>query len=61
MKFYLASLFLALMFALLATASKLPKKSVVVSYPKDTPDHVVEQAMEGIRKAGGYITHEYSK
>ncbi|KAF2097602.1 hypothetical protein NA57DRAFT_77855 [Rhizodiscina lignyota] len=60
MKFQLTSLFLVLLFALLATAAKAPKKSVLITYPKDTPEHILDQAKEGIKKAGGYITHEYN-
>jgi hypothetical protein len=36
-----------------------PQKAVIVSYPDNTPDSVVEQAMEAIKAAGGFITHEY--
>ncbi|TGO66619.1 hypothetical protein BOTNAR_0057g00020 [Botryotinia narcissicola] len=42
----------------LSTAA--PQKSVIVSYPDDTPNDVVQQAMDAIKKAGGTITHEYN-
>ncbi|KAL4900038.1 hypothetical protein BDW74DRAFT_162584 [Aspergillus multicolor] len=35
-------------------------KSFLVTYPKDTPDAVVDSAKASVRKAGGVITHEYS-
>ncbi|KAI9374544.1 hypothetical protein BJX61DRAFT_540668 [Aspergillus egyptiacus] len=34
--------------------------SVLVTYPKDTPDSVIESAKDSIKEAGGTITHEYS-
>jgi hypothetical protein len=36
-----------------------PQKAVIVTYPEDTPDHVLNKAMEAIEAAGGMITHEY--
>ena len=47
--------------ALVAVASAVtqPQKSYIVSYPKDTPDRVVQQAMDAIEAAGGIITHKY--
>ncbi|KAF2711001.1 hypothetical protein K504DRAFT_466028 [Pleomassaria siparia CBS 279.74] len=35
-------------------------KSVIISYPNDTPQSVVDEAMESIEKAGGKITHKYN-
>ena len=62
MKFQLSSILLFLLFALLATAraAKAPKKSILVTYPNETPEHILEQAKDAIRKTGGFITHEYS-
>ncbi|KAF2002511.1 hypothetical protein P154DRAFT_488535 [Amniculicola lignicola CBS 123094] len=37
-----------------------PLKSVIISYPNDTPQSVVDQAMESIKAAGGEITHIYN-
>lgn len=51
----LATLFLAV----IATQTAQPQKSVIVSYPADTPDSVLSQAKEAILQAGGFITHEY--
>ncbi|KAK4186034.1 hypothetical protein QBC35DRAFT_502270 [Podospora australis] len=36
------------------------QKSVLITYPSETPDHVVEQAKKAIVDAGGVITHEYT-
>jgi hypothetical protein len=36
-----------------------PQKAVIVTYPEDTPNSVIEKAMEAIQEAGGMITHEY--
>ncbi|OTB04869.1 hypothetical protein M426DRAFT_148779 [Hypoxylon sp. CI-4A] len=35
------------------------QKSVIVSFPSDTTDDIVNRAKDDIRKAGGVITHEY--
>jgi hypothetical protein len=48
---------LALVTAALAVTQ--PQKAVIVSYPDETPDSVVEQAKDAIKAAGGFITHEY--
>lgn len=47
--------------AVLAVASGAvqPQKQVIVSYPDNTPDSVIEAAMHEIKAAGGVITHEY--
>ncbi|KAL2809537.1 hypothetical protein BJX63DRAFT_435101 [Aspergillus granulosus] len=52
MKLFSAGLALALLPLALA-------KSVLITYPKDTPDSVINEAKDSIRKAGGTITHEY--
>ncbi|KAL1967259.1 hypothetical protein VTN77DRAFT_3305 [Rasamsonia byssochlamydoides] len=36
-----------------------PQKSVIVTYPQDTPDSILGQAKQVIQDAGGIITHEY--
>jgi hypothetical protein len=36
------------------------QKSVLVTYPPETPDSVVTQAKQAIVDAGGIITHEYT-
>ncbi|OJJ06383.1 hypothetical protein ASPVEDRAFT_45780 [Aspergillus versicolor CBS 583.65] len=34
--------------------------SILVTYPKNTPDSVIDSAKDSVRKAGGTITHEYT-
>ncbi|KAL2676014.1 hypothetical protein IWX47DRAFT_877321 [Phyllosticta citricarpa] len=60
MKFYIISLVLAL-FAVCALSVAPPQRSVLVSYSKDTPEKVLDEAKRAIIDAGGFITHEYSK
>ncbi|KAF7868336.1 hypothetical protein EAF04_004868 [Stromatinia cepivora] len=56
MKLALLSTFI---FATAALSAALPQKAVIVSYPDNTPDDVVQKAMDAIKAAGGMITHEY--
>ena len=42
-----------------AMATPQPQKNIIVSYPDETPDSVVQQAKDAIISAGGTITHEY--
>ncbi|KAE9372188.1 hypothetical protein N431DRAFT_439296 [Stipitochalara longipes BDJ] len=56
MKLILVSI-LALITIVMAAAQ--PQKAVIVSYPNDTPDSIVDQAKDAIVAAGGVITHEY--
>jgi hypothetical protein len=35
------------------------QKSVVITYPHDTPTSVLDQAKNAIKESGGMITHEY--
>ncbi|KAK7515075.1 hypothetical protein IWX49DRAFT_580879 [Phyllosticta citricarpa] len=58
MKFYIISLVLAL-FAVCALSVAPPQRSVLVSYSKDTPEKVLDEAKRAIIDAGGFITHEY--
>jgi len=53
------TLFTVLAFLSLALAATMPQKAVIVSYPDDTPDSIVDQAKDAIKAAGGIITHEY--
>ncbi|ESZ98545.1 hypothetical protein SBOR_1077 [Sclerotinia borealis F-4128] len=57
MKLTLFSTFLFLTAGLSSAA--VPQKAVIVSYPDNTPNDVVQKAMDAIRAAGGVITHEY--
>ncbi|EMD59470.1 hypothetical protein GGP41_009323 [Bipolaris sorokiniana] len=51
-----------LVVALFATVAMglAPQRSVIISWPNDTPDEIVEQSKEAIRKAKGEITYEYN-
>jgi len=57
MRFFVLTLLIALL-AVFASAS-LPQKAVIVSFPNETPDYIVIEAKEGLKAAGGEITHEY--
>ncbi|KAA8620355.1 hypothetical protein PtrV1_07449 [Pyrenophora tritici-repentis] len=48
--------------ALLATFAMAvaPQRSVIISWPKGTPNEIVQQGKDAIKKAGGVITHEYN-
>ncbi|KAL6707044.1 hypothetical protein ACN47E_004796 [Coniothyrium glycines] len=58
MRFTILSLLLASLAAFAMAVA--PQRSVIISWPNDTPDHIVEDAKEAIRKAKGVITHEYN-
>lgn len=60
MKLYTSLVLLALT-AATAFAASVAQKAVVISYPDETPQHVLDEAKEAILAAGGIITHEYSK
>lgn len=53
------TLFLPLVLLAGSVAAVAQQKSVIVSFPKGTPDSVVAQAKHAIIAAGGVITHEY--
>ncbi|AEO71315.1 dd42b0c7-84f9-4d38-a1be-94a564dd3467 [Thermothielavioides terrestris] len=36
------------------------QKSVLITYPPETPDSIVEQAKKAVIAADGIITHEYT-
>lgn len=48
-----------LVFVAVALAVTPAQKSVIISYPDNTPNSVLEQAKAAIKEAGGIITHEY--
>jgi Mrp family chromosome partitioning ATPase len=58
MKLLILTFLLVCLFALTAIAVA-PQKAVIVTYPENTPDSVLDQAKDAIRKAGGMITHDY--
>ncbi len=53
------AIFSLLMIAVGVLSAIVPQKAVIVTYPENTPNSVVDQAMEAITLAGGMITHEY--
>ncbi|CAG8975551.1 hypothetical protein HYALB_00005619 [Hymenoscyphus albidus] len=57
MKFATSLSVLAL--AAVALGATVPHKAVIVSYPDETPDEIIQEAMAAIKSAGGLITHEY--
>lgn len=57
---FIENLLLALFaFLSLVAAAAQPQKSVIISWPSDTPNHIIDAAKAEILKAGGVITHEY--
>jgi hypothetical protein len=56
MKLHILSLFALIALAL---GARMPQKQVIVSYPDNTPDSVLDKAKDAIKEAGGIITHEY--
>jgi hypothetical protein len=60
MRFALFTLVVAL---LAAVAMAVPPKfvSVIMSWPNDTPDSVVQAAKDMVRKTKGEVTHEYGE
>jgi hypothetical protein len=51
MRFAVFSFLVALLAAFVMAAA--PHRSVIISWPKDTPDEIVEQSKEAIRQAKG--------
>lgn len=49
------TIFSALALVATALAVQMPLKSVIVSYPDNTPSSVVDQAMDAIKGAGGMV------
>ncbi|KAF1827411.1 uncharacterized protein K489DRAFT_375504 [Dissoconium aciculare CBS 342.82] len=36
------------------------ERQILVSYPEDTPHHILQQAIDAVKQAGGTILHEYT-
>ncbi|CZS99974.1 related to serine proteinase inhibitor IA-2 [Rhynchosporium graminicola] len=53
------TIFSVLALATAALAVTTPQKSIIVSWPDNTPSHIITEAMDKIKAAGGMITHEY--
>jgi hypothetical protein len=56
MKLQLSLVLACVTFALAATQ---PQKAVLITYPDNTPESILDQAKDAIKAAGGIITHEY--
>lgn len=59
MRFALFSLVLALLAAV--AMSVAPLQPVIISFPKEAPNDLLESAKKAVLDAKGKITHEYSK
>ena len=44
----------------IVSGAKVAQQAIIVTYPADTPNHVLDQARDAIVAAGGMITHEYT-
>ena len=60
MRFTLFSFIVTIFFAM-TTAAVVPMHSVIVSFPADAPDHLLQNAKDAVMAAKGKITHEYSE
>lgn len=59
MRFYLFTLIVAMLCAFAFAVS--PQKPIIVTFPQNTPQSVIDKAMDTLKQAGGIVTHEYSK
>ncbi|KAF2264282.1 hypothetical protein CC78DRAFT_544258 [Lojkania enalia] len=59
MRFFFLAFFFTLLVAY-AMAVPAEKQSVIISYPNDTPQSVVDDAIKAVKDAGGKITHVYN-
>ncbi|RMZ77871.1 hypothetical protein DV738_g4199, partial [Chaetothyriales sp. CBS 135597] len=57
MRIYLIA-FIAALLAVCASAV-VQLQSVIVSYPEDTPQSIIDQAVEVVKSTGGIVTHEF--
>jgi hypothetical protein len=53
------AIFSVLAFVAVALSATMPQKAVIITYPENTPEKILEQAKDAIKAAGGLITHEY--
>ena len=58
MRFFLLSLLVALL--AICVSAAVQQKPVMVTFPSDTPQSVIDNAMDAIKSAGGMVTHEFS-
>ena len=58
MRFFLLSLLVALLAAYVSAV--VSQRPVLVTYEANTPQSLIDKAMDAIRNAGGVVTHEFS-
>ncbi|MCJ1234158.1 hypothetical protein MMC14_002116 [Varicellaria rhodocarpa] len=58
MRFHIFATIVGLL-TLTTAATTDAQKQVVISYPSNTPDSILDKAKYAITAAGGVITHEY--
>ena len=54
-------LLLTLLMAIFASAVAPVKQAVIVSFPQDTSESIVEDAKGALERAGGVVTHEFGE
>ncbi|OAX81706.1 hypothetical protein ACJ72_03950 [Emergomyces africanus] len=59
MKLYFFTLLLAVLAPAVFAGGAKPERTVLVTYPKDTPCSIIEQAVQAVKDAGGKITHQF--
>jgi len=52
--------FAFLNFVTFLIATTQPQKAVIISYPNDTPQAIIDQAKKTINAGGGRVIHEYT-
>ncbi|OJD20016.1 hypothetical protein AJ78_00032 [Emergomyces pasteurianus Ep9510] len=57
MKIYFFTLVLALLAP--AVLAVTPERTVLVTYPENTPCSVIDQAVQAVKDAGGKVTHQF--
>ncbi|PVI08639.1 hypothetical protein DM02DRAFT_608012 [Periconia macrospinosa] len=45
----------------MTAAAVVPMHSVIISFPAEAPDHLLQKAKDAVIAAKGKITHEYSE
>ncbi|RMZ75115.1 hypothetical protein DV737_g5448, partial [Chaetothyriales sp. CBS 132003] len=57
MRNFLITLIVA--FLAICASAVVQQQSVMVTYPQDTPQSIIDKAMEAVKSTGGVITHEF--
>jgi hypothetical protein len=58
MRFFIFNILFAMVFACAYAVNT--QKPVIITFPENTPQGVIDKAMDTLRQAGGIVTHEYS-